>query len=482
MRWGKSVGAFIGGEFSGSHLPYAWHIEDHDAMWVRTWNLFDRLFFGPKSQGAGVGSATLRVLRYPYAVIRDLFGGEINLRAMGLVYTTLLSLIPLLAISFAILEAFGVSRDLEPIVHEFFKPMGEPGATEIATRVMHFVHRVSTRVVGTLGLAVLLWTLVGTIKKVEDSFNFVWRVEHARSFARRVTEYVSLLIIGPILLVGFLALSHAAMRSVPVYDVVNLAPLQRLRGTGINIAPYVMVTAFFVVLYMFIPNTRVQLRPALIGAATAGVIWAAVGKVFTNMVVVSTRLTIVYAGFAFIVAALLWTYFGWLILLAGAQLSFYIQNPSYLRLGLRELRLSNVEIEQLALRIMYWVGRAGVQNAQSWNIHRLASELGLPGISVTQIACALEAAGLLNVSEDDVCTLGRKITDIRVHEILLVARNQKSGNFIARDVRVPTILALSARLDSAMLAACANESLEDLVAEAPAAQPALLARDRHVLN
>jgi hypothetical protein len=76
---------FIGSEFSGSHLPYAWHFEDHDAMWVRTWNLFDRLFFGPKSQGAGVGSATLRVLRYPYAVIRDLFGGEINLRAMGLV-------------------------------------------------------------------------------------------------------------------------------------------------------------------------------------------------------------------------------------------------------------------------------------------------------------------------------------------------------------------------------------------------------------
>jgi membrane protein len=450
-------------------------------MWVRTWNLFDRLFFGPASQGTGWGAAALRVLRYPYAVIRDLFGGEINLRAMGLVYTTLLSLIPLLAISFAILAAFGVARDLEPIVHEFFKPMGEPGVTEIAARVMHFVHRVSTRVVGTLGLAVLVWTLIGTIKKVEDCFNFVWRVEHARSFARRITEYVSLLIIGPILLVGFLALSHAAMRSMPVYDVVHLAPLQRLRDTGINIAPYVMVTAFFVMLYMFIPNTRVQVRPALIGAATAGIIWAAVGKVFTNMVVVSTRLTIVYAGFAFIVAALLWTYFGWLILLAGAQLSFYIQNPSYLRLGLRELKLSNVEIEQLALRIMYWVGRAAVQNAQNWNIHGLATELGLPGISIAQVACALAAAGLLNVSEDEVCTLGRQISQIRAHEILLVARNQKMGNFMARDVRVPSVDALSARLDTAMLAACGNETLEDLVAESPEATP-LLAGDRHILN
>ena len=144
--------------------------------------------------------------------------------------------------------------------------MGNPGAAEITSRVMHFVGRVSTRIVGTVGLAVLLWTLVGTIKKVEDSFNFVWRVEHARGFARRITEYVSLLIIGPILMVGFLALSHAALGTMSGHDLISVAPLQRLRGVGITVAPYVMVTAFFIVLYMFIPNTRVHLKPALVGA------------------------------------------------------------------------------------------------------------------------------------------------------------------------------------------------------------------------
>ena len=153
-------------------------------MWLRIWAFLDWCFFGPASSRAGVPGALLRIMRYPYAVVRDLARGEINLRAMGLVYTTLLSLIPLLALSFAILAAFGVSRDLQPIVFEFFRPMGDPGAAEITGRVMHFVGRVSNRVVGTVGLAVLLWTLVGTIKKVEDSFNFVWRVEHARGFAR----------------------------------------------------------------------------------------------------------------------------------------------------------------------------------------------------------------------------------------------------------------------------------------------------------
>jgi membrane protein len=450
-------------------------------MWMRAWNLFDRVFFGQRSNGPGFLSATVRVLRYPYAVIRDLLGGEINLRAMGLVYTTLLSLIPLLAISFAILAAFGMSRDLQPIVYEFFRPMGNPGAAEITSRVMHFVGRVSTRIVGTVGLAVLLWTLVGTIKKVEDSFNFVWRVEHARGLARRITEYVGLLIIGPILIVGFLALSHAALGTLSVHDLISAAPVQRLRGVGINLAPFVMVTAFFVVFYMFIPNTRVQLRPALIGALVAGILWAMVGKVFTNMVVFSTRLTIVYAGFAFIVAALLWTYFGWLILLAGAQLSFYIQNPSYLRLGLKELRLSNAEVEHLALKLMYCIGRARLLGEPNWSVPRLAAEFGLPGIAVTRIACALEAAGLLTLTENDACFLKRAPGEISVHEILTVARNQKSGDFIARATRVPSVDALNARLDGALRAACAEETLEDLVAESPTA-PFLVARDSHVVE
>src|SRR5882672_10531632 len=105
-------------------------------MWVRTWNFLDRWFFGPASVGRGALPVFVRGLRYPYAVIRDLLHGGINLRAMGLVYTTLLSLIPLLAFALAIFKAFGARYDLEPIVLEFFKPMGDQGAAEVTSRVM----------------------------------------------------------------------------------------------------------------------------------------------------------------------------------------------------------------------------------------------------------------------------------------------------------------------------------------------------------
>src|SRR6201982_2990506 len=135
-------------------------------MWARIWAFLDLCLFGPASTRYGTLGTTLRLLRYPYAVVRDLARGEINLRAMGLVYTTLLSLIPLLAFSFAILKVFGGHRDFQPIVYEFFRPVGGAAATELTDHVMQFANRVSSGVVGSVGLALLAWTLIGTIKKV----------------------------------------------------------------------------------------------------------------------------------------------------------------------------------------------------------------------------------------------------------------------------------------------------------------------------
>ena len=434
-------------------------------MWLRIWGFLDWCFFGPASVRPGPLGALLRLLRYPYAVLRDLSRGEINLRAMSLVYTTLLSLIPLLAFSFAVLKIFGARRDLEPVVLEFFRPLGAAAAQELTTRVLQFAGRVSSGVVGSLGLALLAWTLVGTIKKVEDSFNFLWHVEQPRSFARRLAEYTGFLIAAPVILVGFVGLLHATFASAPVQEVVHLPLLQRLRGAGLVVAPYAMVTAFFTALYMIIPNTRVHWRAAFTGALVAGVLWATIGRLFTALVVYSTRLTVVYAGFAFVVAALLWTYFGWLILLAGAQLSFYVQNPTYLRLGLQHLRLSSVDLEQLALKLMYLVGRTHVAGGRRWTVNRLATELGLPGIAVAQMASTLERAGLLIVTEWDELVPARDIGRIGVYEILDIARRQSTGHVAPRQVPIPPVDRLLASLEEVRRHRCADLTLRDLVDE-----------------
>jgi len=433
-------------------------------MYVAFWNWLDRYLFGEYSEGTTPGALTLRVLRYPYALLRDLSRGQINLYAMGLVYATLLSLVPLIAFAFAVLKAFGAHRELEPVIYEFFKPMGA-SAGEFTRKVMEFADSVSTGVVGSLGLALLLWTLLGTIKKVEDGFNFLWRVEHARSFARRVTEYVALLIVGPIVVVSFIGLSHNALdtasagfgRYVPFFD--------RMTAWAIEVSPYFMVASIFTAVYMFVPNTKVKWKPALIGGITAGILWAAVGKLFTALVVFSTRLTIVYAGFAIIVAALLWTYFGWLILLVGAQLSFYVQNRNYLRLGLTELRMSAVQRETLTLKVMYLIARSYHDGKTRWSVDSIAHELGMPGIAISRIVNALEGAHLITLADDERLLPARDLSNISIQEIMDIARNEKAGQVSSRTLKIPAVDAIAGTMDAAWRKSCGEMTLRDLIEE-----------------
>jgi membrane protein len=168
-----------------------------------------------------------------------------------------------------------------------------------------------------------------------------------------------------------------------------------------------------------------------------------------------------------LVGALLWTYFGWLILLAGTLLSFYIQNPSYLRIGLQPLRLSCSEMEQLALKTMFLVGRTHVTGGARWTINRIAAEIGLPGIAVAQIGSTLEKAGLLIVTEDDEFVPGRDVGHITLQEIMEVARNQRSGHSAARGLQIPAVERLSDNLEKAWRETCDGRTLRDLLEESP---------------
>jgi membrane protein len=433
-------------------------------MIVAFWNWLDRYLFGEYSEGTTPGALALRLLRYPYALLRDLSRGQVNLYAMGLVYATLLSLVPLIAFAFAVLKAFGAHRELQPIILEFFRPMGA-SAEEFTDKVMEFADSVSTGLVGSVGLALLLWTLLGTIKKVEDGFNFLWRVEEPRSFARRVTEYVALLIVGPVVVVSFIGLSHNALESATAGIGRYMPFFERMVAIGEKVSPYFMVAAIFTGVYMFVPNTKVKWLPAVIGGVVAGILWAAVGQIFTALVVYSTRLTVVYAGFAIIVAALLWTYFGWLILLIGAQLSFYVQNRNYLRMGLTELRLSGVQREQLTLKTMFLIARSYQDGKTRWSIDSLAHELAMPGIAISRIVHALESARLVTLTDDERLLPARDLGQISIQEIVDIARHEKAGQVGWRNLKIPAVDAISKTMEDAWRKSCGDMTLRDLIEE-----------------
>jgi membrane protein len=230
-----------------------------------------------------------------------------------------------------------------------------------------------------------------------------------------------------------------------------------------------MVTTLFTFLYMFIPNTRVRFVPALIGAVAAGVLWAAVGILFTRFVEYSSRLTLVYAGFAAVVAVVMWTYLGWVILLAGTQLSFYIQNPSYLRFGMRQLKLSAAEMEQLALTITFLVAHNAGTGRPRYTLDALATDLGVTGLALHPIVSALETARVLKFAGEELL-LARDPAHVAIIEIVEAARHQHSGKPISRALAIPGISQIVAQVDAARRASVTGRTLHDVLQTGPAPQ------------
>src|SRR6202521_4479162 len=392
-------------------------------------NWLERLEGGlvPKSRSMGPpGGATLRWLRYPAALIRDWLGGEIGVRAMSLAYTTLLSLVPLMVFSFAILKGLGARADLRFILHEFFRPMGG-AATQLTESVMQFVVNMRGELLGSIGLGFLVYTVITTIQKVEASFNFVWRVERQRSFGRRFTEYLSVMILGPILLAVAIGLLGSAEHSPFAQWLHALAPIAEILGVLSQIVPYAIVTVVFTFMYSFVPNVGVQFRAALIGGVTAGVIWALVGKVFTAVIVYSSQMVAVYTGFGIVLTTLIWVYLSWLILLIGAQLAFYVQFPQYLRHGQRTIELTASDREQAGLSIMYLIGGDYGTGKRYWNTGRLAAELDVPSIALVPVLARLERAGLIVATEKEMFVPGREPEGILLADIVNAVRTLQIG-------------------------------------------------------
>jgi membrane protein len=442
--------------------------------WVRsTWDrlcaLPDQLLFGPASRQAGMTARLRRAARYPYALLRDLIDGRLNLHATGLVYASLLSIIPLLALSFGVLATFHAQDVLRPLVHDFFAPMGSASNT-LTDRVMDYARNVHGGLVSSLGLGVLVWTLIGTLRKVEDGFNFAWRIEVPRNFARRGADYLTLLVVGPLLLVVVAGFSRLAADSTRLRVITELPLLDRLTDSALRVAPYALVSVLLTALYIAIPNTRVRLRPALIGGVTAGILWAAVGRYFSEFVLYSARLTLVYAGFAIMIAALLWTYFGWTILLLGARLSFYAQNPGYLREGLSEPRLSGADIERLALGVMYLIAERARDRRPPWSVSELAMRLEYPDAAVARICRGLAAADYLATASDGTLQLARDAAAIRPIDIVLSARVQSSRPSYGSPTMPAAVESFCEQLDRTRAQQFASMTLRELI-DAPSPSP-----------
>jgi membrane protein len=365
--------------------------------------------------------ASVRVL---VVLARQLLGGQLNLRAMSLVYTTLLSVVPLLAVSFSVLKGFGVHNQLEPVLLNFLAPLGAKGV-EVSNNIIGFVENVKVGVLGSLGLVFLLYTVVSLTQKVESSFNFVWQVERLRALAQRFSSYLTVILVGPVLMFTALGVTATVMNTSLVQYLISVKPLGEVIVLGSRLIPYLLVIAAFTFIYMFIPNTRVKLLPAVVGGVVAGVLWQTSGWAFAAFVATSTNYAAIYSGFAILILLLIWLYLSWMILLLGAQVAFYVQHPQYVTREPVRFDLSNRLRERLALQLMFMVADHHLNGREPWTLDAFAQHLGLPMQPVNQVLRLMMDTGFVaETNEEPPAYLPRRdIETIALADLLDVVRS-----------------------------------------------------------
>ena len=216
-------------------------------------------------------------------LVADLLAGNNNLYAMGLVYMSILSLVPLLAVMFSVLKGFGVHNQLKPLLLTALEPLGEKGV-EITTNVLRFVDNIEVGVLGAVGLGILLFTVVSLIRQVEEAFNSTWRVRKLRPILERFSHYISVLLVGPVLIFSAIGLSQSVRHFSLVKQVVETDTGAFLYDTLSIYLPFFMTVLAISFVYIFVPNTRVKPVAALFGATVATILFKLASVVFTSKI------------------------------------------------------------------------------------------------------------------------------------------------------------------------------------------------------
>lgn len=308
------------------------------------------------------------------SLYEDFMAKRVLASASRLTYSTLLALVPILAVVFAIARGFGYSIYIEEWFRDLFK--AQPDATEI---IIGFVNSylINTKkgVFLGIGLLFMLGTVLMLISTIEETFNDIWLVRKPRSMFRTFTDYMALLFALPIGIVAISGLSiwmQAFNR-----HLINITIIGPLMKFAIELIPYVVLSAVFVGLYVFMPNTKVRVRSALLPGIAAGVSMQLFQLIYVNSQIWVSNYNAIYGSFAVIPLFMLWMQISWTIVLVGAELSYTIQNHDEFLSSNSQSELSYKTRFVLSAKIMSIICKRFAEGGQAYNSMQLKLQLGI---------------------------------------------------------------------------------------------------------
>lgn len=344
----------------------------------------------------------LNLLRVVVLSIRGFDEDKCQLRASALTYYSLISIVPVAAMAFGIAKGFGIDKYLEQELRSKFT-----GQEAVIDKVIGFSRTLLESARGELiagvGLLLLFWAVVRMLGQIEESLNEIWGVKEQRSFGRMFSDYLSFVLICPVILIVSSSLTIFITTRI-TFILENVAILGTVSPVVLfllKLLPYTLIWGLFTFVYIFMPNTRVRFISGLLAGIIAGTIYEVIQWAYINFQVGVAQYNAVYGSFAALPLFLVWLQLSWLILLYGAELSFAYQNVDTYEFEPDALQASQRLKILLSLQVAQYIVATFAKGAAPPGASRISQELEIPIRMVNEILFALENSSIIAATDCD---------------------------------------------------------------------------------
>jgi membrane protein len=344
----------------------------------------------------------VRQVRIIVLAARGFYNDKVELRASALTFYSILSVIPVIAIAFAIAKGFNLDQNLEKFVVDKFEAHEEvvKWLLQIANNALQ-----ETRggYIAGVGMIILFWSVMSLLHHIEDSFNHIWQIRSSRPWYRKFADYLTLMLIAPVLLI--LSSSITVFISTELTDFMSNAPIlsffKPIISVLIKFIPYILSWITLTTLLIIMPDAKVKYTPAIISGIIGGTILQILFWLYIDLQFGISKLSAIYGSFAAVPLFIIWLQSSWIIVLLGAELSFANQNISHYEYEYEALNISNFHKRALVVMIMHIIIRNFSTGEKPISAEDIAEGLNIPVRLARDILQDLSSVNLVSIIHED---------------------------------------------------------------------------------
>jgi membrane protein len=364
--------------------------------------LNDAIWHTPLSDISRGKTFLFRQLRIIVLAARGFSNDKVQLRASALTFYSLLSVIPVAAIAFAIAKGFGLDQNLEKLITEKFESHQEV-LNWLLQNARNAIEETRGGYIAGVGMIILFWSVMSLLDHIESSFNHIWQIRSSRPWYRKFTDYLTIMLIAPVFII--LSSSITVFISTELADYMSKAPIldffKPVISFLVKFAPYFLSWITLTVLFIIMPNAKVKFVPALISGIIAGTILQFLQWLYIDLQFGISKLSAIYGSFAAVPLFIIWLQSSWIIVLLGAELSFANQNVSRYEFESESLNISSYQKRALVLMILHMIIRNFSIGEKPVSAENIASTLKIPVRLARDILQDLSSVNLVSIIHEN---------------------------------------------------------------------------------